>query len=206
MSGGEDIEMLAAEYALGTLDAEERRAVERRLSTDPDLRRAVDAWEARLAPLAGAAPEVAPPAGLRDRVLARIPDGSDATGPAADVVDLTRRLRRWQRISGAAMALAASLVLVIGVREATRQPQTEFVGVFHPNDETPAFLLTIDLHARAVTIRPVAAPPPSWCTTLHRRRSVATGPTATARERGAGGAGGREGIGGAPSSASVLAR
>ena len=42
---------LAAEYVLGTLDAQAAREVERALDTDAPLREAVAAWEARLAPL-----------------------------------------------------------------------------------------------------------------------------------------------------------
>ena len=42
---------LAGEYVLGTLDARAAAAVERAMATDPALRAAVAAWEARLAPL-----------------------------------------------------------------------------------------------------------------------------------------------------------
>ena len=48
----EDRERLAGEYVLGTLDAEERRRVERQLTSDAPLRAAVARWEARLQPLA----------------------------------------------------------------------------------------------------------------------------------------------------------
>jgi anti-sigma factor ChrR (cupin superfamily) len=68
----DDRDRLAADYALGTLDAEARRAVEQAMAADPDLATQVEAWEARLAPLAAALPEVAPPPDLLARLEARV--------------------------------------------------------------------------------------------------------------------------------------
>jgi anti-sigma-K factor RskA len=59
---------LAGEYVLGTLDAAMARAVERALPQDAALRAAVEAWEARLAPLSTLAPPEAPPPGLWERI------------------------------------------------------------------------------------------------------------------------------------------
>ncbi len=56
MTERDDIEALAAEYVLGTLDAGERSAAEARLAADMSFRAAVAAWERRLQPLADAAP------------------------------------------------------------------------------------------------------------------------------------------------------
>ena len=53
---------LAAEYVLGTLRGRARDALPALLRYDPDLRRIVAEWEARLTPLAAAAGEIAPPA------------------------------------------------------------------------------------------------------------------------------------------------
>lgn len=54
-------ERLAAEYALGTLRGRARERLRRWLRDDPELAREVAAWEARLAPMTGALPPVAPP-------------------------------------------------------------------------------------------------------------------------------------------------
>ena len=49
----EDDDLLAAEYALGTLDAVERDAATRRRLSDPDFRaRRFSIWEQRLSPVA----------------------------------------------------------------------------------------------------------------------------------------------------------
>jgi anti-sigma-K factor RskA len=67
-----DDDALAAEYALGLLEGEERAAFERRLSEEPDLRAALTRWEADFAALAHEVPDVAPPAATRARILAAV--------------------------------------------------------------------------------------------------------------------------------------
>lgn len=57
----DDLDMLAAEYVLGTLDAAERAGFERRLAGSEPARRAVEEWSRRLGPLALAAGDVEPP-------------------------------------------------------------------------------------------------------------------------------------------------
>jgi len=51
MTEDDDIDGLAAEYVLGSLDPAERRQVDARRQTDASLAAAVAAWERRLAPL-----------------------------------------------------------------------------------------------------------------------------------------------------------
>ena len=53
---------LAAEYVVGTLRGRARARFQSLLRYDPDLRRVVGEWEARITPLALAAGEIAPPA------------------------------------------------------------------------------------------------------------------------------------------------
>ena len=59
-----DDDFAAAEYALGTLDASERATLAARRLREPELDEAIRGWEARLAPLAEAAPEIEPPRDL----------------------------------------------------------------------------------------------------------------------------------------------
>ena len=53
--------LIAAEYVLGVLGAEERREVERRLAQEPALASEVAFWEERLTGLADAVAPVSPP-------------------------------------------------------------------------------------------------------------------------------------------------
>lgn len=174
MTERDDIDMLAAEYVLGTLDAVERRAVTERRPGDAALEAAIRDWERRLAPLTGEVEAVTPPATLFPRIEARLGverDRRQIGGPGpvllpetetkpVVVLDLERRLRSWRRAAVAASAIAAALLLTIGLRESVWQPARQasnYVAVFQKDDAQPAFLLSIDLLSREVTIRPVTA-------------------------------------------------
>ena len=156
-----DIDALAAEYVLGTLDAAERTAVSARRQREPALEAAILAWERRLAPLANATPEIAPPKDLLAKIEQRIAVGTGATS-IVNIADLQSRMRRWRNAALAASAVAASLLVVIGVRETTRSaaPQN-FVAVFQKDDASPAFLMSVDLSTRTLSVRRVAAEVPA---------------------------------------------
>lgn len=160
-----DIDALAAEYVLGTLDAAERAAVAARRQREPGLNSAISDWEHRLAPLAQAAPPIEPPADLFAKIKWRVSAASGGS-PAGDgnvisIADLQRRVRRWRSIALAASAIAAGLLVVVGIREATApaSPQN-FVAVFQKDDASPAFLMSVDLASRVLTVRRVAAEAP----------------------------------------------
>lgn len=150
----DDIDAIAAEYVLGTLDSGERAAVAARAQREPDLWARIGYWEGKLCPLTDLAAPVAPPAGLFDR----IERGLAAPPADTDAVDLKRRVRRWRLTAFAASAAAACLAVVLGVREASR-PSSEatYVAVFQENDAAPAFVLSIDLSSRSLTLRAVGA-------------------------------------------------
>jgi anti-sigma-K factor RskA len=158
MTEDEDIEALAGEYVLGTLDAAERAGVAARRQREPVLDAAIEAWTRRLAPLDEAAPPVEPPAGL----FARIEDAISAASPAAaasgEIIDLTRRLRRWRASAFAGGAIAAGLALVILTQNLLRKTEpSSFVAVLQKDAASPAFLVEVDLASRLLTVRPVAA-------------------------------------------------
>ncbi|WPZ35533.1 anti-sigma factor [Thalassobaculum sp. OXR-137] len=159
MTEGEDIDLLAAEYALGTLDAAERAAVAARRQREPALDAAISAWEARLAPMLDEVTPVAPPA----RLFPAIDAALDAPGPDGSELDrVRRRLGRWRAAAVASAALAACLAGVLLMRETVLAPAPEsqtFVAVFHDGDTQPRFLLSVDLESRELTIRPVTAEP-----------------------------------------------
>ena len=175
MSENEDIDALAAEYVLGTLDAGERAAVAARRNREPNLAATIEAWERRLGPLALAMPSVPAPAGLLAKIEERIqrheserqgfaarivPDAPLRPDLGGNVVMFESRIRRWRRAAIAASALAASLALVIGVREAKHPTDARtFVAVLQKDAASPAFLLTVDVETRQLTIRAVAPDP-----------------------------------------------
>src|ERR1700753_4485619 len=72
MAYSEDHIALAAEYAIGTLDADERAQVEAMMSTDPDFMAMVQAWEQRLGALNQMVGLVEPPPSVWENIKAAI--------------------------------------------------------------------------------------------------------------------------------------
>jgi hypothetical protein len=116
MAEEDDIDGLAGEYVLGSLDAAERRQVDARRRTDASLAAAIVAWEQRLGPMNVRGQDVTPPEHLLEGIFSRI-SGLSVPPSVADVVVPMRRAhgRRWVAFAtGACCALAASLVLAVG--------------------------------------------------------------------------------------------
>src|ERR1700760_291388 len=72
MEYSEDHIALAAEYALGTLDADERAQVETMMSADPDFAAIVRSWEQRLGALSQMVGSVEPRPEVWDRIKGAI--------------------------------------------------------------------------------------------------------------------------------------
>ena len=68
MAYSEDDIALAAEYALGTLDADERARVETMMSLDKDFAAIVEAWEHKLGILNQMVGSIEPPAEVWDKI------------------------------------------------------------------------------------------------------------------------------------------
>lgn len=95
---------LAAEYALGALDAQERIEARRRIASDPAFAAEVAAWEERLSPLAAAYGEQSAPGRVLAAAEARL-FGEAAPAPAPRF-----GLRFWRGLAFASLAaLAVSL-------------------------------------------------------------------------------------------------
>ncbi|GJE10924.1 anti-sigma factor [Methylobacterium longum] len=168
----DDPDLAAGEYVLGTLSPDERAAFAEALEARADLRSAVAAWEARLAPLAATIPAVAPDPALWTAIAARI---RPAAGAAVDadavpahpvaagdrIVRLERRVRRWRMTAATAAALAAGLALWIaaGGTAALREPP-HYLAVVDRGGTLPALIVRVDLRAGVVQVRSLAAETP----------------------------------------------
>src|SRR6266852_4988787 len=137
MAYSEDHIALAAEYALGTLDAAERAQVETMMSVDKDFTAMVEAWENKLGALNQMVGSVAPRPEVWDKIRTAaglsepqaplvLPDAAppfapDISEPApvvdsSNVVSVSARARRWRGIATAVSAIAAALVAMIAVQ------------------------------------------------------------------------------------------
>jgi anti-sigma-K factor RskA len=158
----EDRQGLAAEYVLGTLDVEERRAADARIDADPVFRAEVAAWARRLQPLADSETPVAPRADTFAAIVARLEARPEQAVPTrgANIVALRRSIRRWRTGTAAFAALAAALLVVV-VLDYTRPQPTEFVAMLTPQGGAPGFVVTVNTAANTLSIRRVTESAPS---------------------------------------------
>jgi anti-sigma-K factor RskA len=205
MADSEDHISLAAEYALGTLDAEERAQVETMMAVDKEFTAIVQAWEYRLGSLNQMVGSVEPRPIVWENIRSAIghstepqgplvlPEASPSPpvalavvehGPAVDDTKLTylsSRLRRWRNVASFATAIAATLLVMLGlqlyqpdllperirpkprteiveVKTATPAPPSgQYVAVLQRDGSSPAFILTVDAATRNFTVRKVGA-------------------------------------------------
>jgi len=148
--------IVAAEYVVGVLGAEERREVERRLAQEPALATEVAFWEERLAGLADAVAPVAPPPATWARIETTIGTPRHSS--------LWQNLAFWRGFGIAAATLAAASIAAlfyIGLVPQARPPllatlggsagQPNFVAAVTATGDSlvvvPAALLTTDQRA-----------------------------------------------------------
>jgi anti-sigma-K factor RskA len=166
MAYSEDHIALAAEYALGTLDAEERAQVEAMMSVDKDFTAMVEAWEQKLGVLNQMVGAVEPRPFIWDNIKAAIghaggqeplvlpeappppvPEIAQTADVAVDnsnVIQFARQARRWRNVATAMTAIAAALIAMVAV------------GVYQP-DFLPDGLRP-KLRTQVVEVKTPAAP------------------------------------------------
>lgn len=131
----DDIHSLAGEYVLGTLSLQQRREVERRLATEPQLQAAVDAWEERLLPLTALAAPVAPSANL----WARLERSLDSLNPGLPRSRWWDNLTLWRGLAGAGLAATLVLSATLAIRPA---PAPSYMVVLvAPQDKAPGWVI-----------------------------------------------------------------
>jgi anti-sigma-K factor RskA len=138
MATSEDQLALAAEYALGTLDADERAEAEAMISADRDFAAMVEAWSTRLGALNQMVGSVEPSPEVWDRIKAAaglsgaqmplvLPEATPpALEPAAvetasvneptNVVAFPAPVRRWRTLATAMTVIAAALIAIVVIQ------------------------------------------------------------------------------------------
>ncbi len=127
----DDLHVLAGEYVLGTLPIAEREAFEARLANDPELQKAVAAWEERFLPYTAMTDPLPPSDYLWPRIersLKASAARSSASGPASAPRPKVARRRLgqslpfWRGVAGA--GLAAALAMGVMLTNVTNTPAT----------------------------------------------------------------------------------
>jgi anti-sigma-K factor RskA len=182
MTMDEEKQGLAAEFALGTLDADERAQADALMLLDPEFAAEVRYWERRLGELNVLVAPVEPSAPVWERIRAAVAQAAPAEAmrlpeveqapiapreQTAEIFDLTRRMRRWRQLSLVTSALAACLVGIVVVGDvrpdllpAALRPKAstaQYVAVFQKDEQSPSFVMSVDIEKRTVSVRQVAA-------------------------------------------------
>lgn len=119
-------EWLAAEYALGVLDADARTQAAARMAREPAFARLVADWETRLTPWAVEIAEVTPPPHLWDAIAAQLPAETAARA------NVWQSLAFWRGLAFGSGALAATCLTAL-----------IYIGMFAPPAPAP-LVATID--------------------------------------------------------------
>jgi len=230
MTMDEDRDGFAAEYVLGTLDAEERAQADALVLVDQDFAAKVREWQRRLGELNVLVAPLEPPAPVWDRIRAGLGDAGQSgvlhlpevaapataqNAPSAEIIQMRQRMERWRGLNIITGMIAACLIgifLVRGyrpdllppdlrptqqvveriverpvevvkevVREVPSARPAQFVAVFQKDEQSPAFVMSVDIDKHMVIVRQVAAerlPDKSY------QLWIATQPGATPRSLG----------------------
>jgi anti-sigma-K factor RskA len=139
----DDDDMLAAEYVVGTLSADERKAVTERLARDPAFARLVEAWEARLSPLSAGYAPVTPP-GTAKPAIDRILFSAATPAHAATGDGLWRSLAFWRGFGAVAVVLLAIAVASPWLMVTTPPAGSQFVAAIAPKAGDVSYLAYYD--------------------------------------------------------------
>jgi anti-sigma-K factor RskA len=139
MAYSEDDIALAAEYALGTLDADERLQVDAMMAADKDFAALVEAWQHRLGALNQMVGSIEPPPEVWERIKSEtglagpqaplllpetaprfvqaVPAGGErpAVQDNSNVIALSAQATRWRYVANFMTGIAAVLIAMIAI-------------------------------------------------------------------------------------------
>ncbi len=146
-----ELDVLAAEHALGVLDGPDREAADRRMLTDPAFADAVESWRAQLAAMLGGVATAEAPEGVWPKILNQI-------GATANVVEmrLRRSLALWRGATGMAASVAAALAVAL-VMPKPEHPTPVMTSQLASSSTGPiVFVATMDPGNHRVILQPVS--------------------------------------------------
>lgn len=142
-------DMLASEYALGTLHGRARKRFERLLRDDADLRRTVMEWDERLAPMAQAIAPVNPPRRVWRKIEQRIQQPKLHTG-------IFQSLNFWRGLAMITSSFAFALLLFFGLAPHRESPPS-YVAVLSDSKNQPVLTVRYVEGERALDVKIVQA-------------------------------------------------
>ncbi|GIZ50901.1 anti-sigma factor [Noviherbaspirillum aridicola] len=160
------LDMLASEYALGTLRGGARRRFERWLAEDAALRAAVARWQNRLQPMAELLPPARPSPEVWQALESRLglqPRPGAAQAPAARRgfwLGLREDLAFWRGLGMVSTALATILLSVLLTRlPAPGVESPSYLAMLADDRSQPALVVTGNAARGHLSVKLLAAPP-----------------------------------------------
>ncbi|RBA62086.1 RNA polymerase subunit sigma-70 [Stutzerimonas zhaodongensis] len=153
----EALHELAGEYVIGTLSAEDREAVEKRLAVEPELQAAVDYWEARLLCLTDLVEPQTPSPRLWNRIERSLDETSRQAAPAvpARPNGWWESLSLWRGFAAAGMAATLVLGVVLLTRLSPTPSPTWLVVLATPQDLSPGWVVQASNQTREIELIPL---------------------------------------------------
>ena len=148
------VDMLAAEYVLGTLRGGARRRFDALQARHAVIRRAVDEWQDRLNPMAEFAPEAAPRPQVWDNIARQA--GLQPAPAAGWLQRMRESLGFWRGLSLASTTLAALLVAVLLMRPVGVDAPPAFVAMLADDKSQPVAVVTGNARTHSLTVKLVA--------------------------------------------------
>jgi anti-sigma-K factor RskA len=150
-------EIVAAEYVLGVLPADERVTATRRIDIDAAFARIVDKWEVYFSPLAAAYQAVEAPAGVKPAVDRRLFTAGTAPTPQAPATaGLFSSLGFWRGLAAAALAALVLYIVVPIVIPPVQVPTARLVASLAPSQSDVSYLAVYDPASGEVSLSHVS--------------------------------------------------
>ncbi|MDE9451982.1 anti-sigma factor [Aliiroseovarius sp. Z3] len=149
-----DDDVLAAEYALHLLSAEDRRAFETRMQEDARLRDLVRDWDHQFHALSDEFDSVAPPAHVKAAIQARVFGSAQKTSPLSGVVG-------WLLGGSVAAVLALALVAILPLITDPQTSAPTHTAEISAQDQSLIVTAAFSANSGEFTVRRVAGGPAS---------------------------------------------
>jgi len=160
--GPSDRDILAGEYVLGVLSADERRSAQHRAEVDPVFAQELAAWESHLMPLIDEISPVPPPLALWPRILFKVglvaDEGTARTSRLAGPTALWQTASAWRWLAGASLATAAACLIALLQATGPAPPDPSanalMVAKMVRDDGHALFLASVDARTGAMIVQP----------------------------------------------------
>ncbi|WP_110710123.1 anti-sigma factor [Salinicola sp. CR57] len=160
--GPEETDDLAGEYVLGTLSAEQRLDVERRLQENPKLQEAIWAWERRLQPYTAMVEPITPSSRLWQRITRTLDDRETsrssaeerATPPGGLLNRLWHDLTLWRGVSLASIVVAIGLAAMLALGPG-QTPSSRYLVVLMTPQHTQAGWIVQASSPQRISLKPI---------------------------------------------------